>query len=130
MLNDWHMHLWLSAHLGLEAGPETHTLVDRSTPPTQGGTFEAADGAQSEAGLAAAVIIGVTSDHMSIPNEFATKYMAPSPARTVGFASVDPNTPGPRRPRRASGSPGRLTRSDNFTTKIILAHAGQPLSKP
>jgi predicted TIM-barrel fold metal-dependent hydrolase len=92
MLVDWHMHVWLPEHLGPEWGPELDRVADPANPASQGGSFDAADAARAEAGLDAAVIIGLTSKllRFGIPNEFIAEYVARDPDRTVGFASVDP----------------------------------------
>jgi predicted TIM-barrel fold metal-dependent hydrolase len=93
-LIDWHLHVWLEEHLGPEWGPELQSRYD-GQPVGEMASFEQADEARREAGVDVAVVIALTSRHlrMSIPNEFVAEYVARDPASTIGFASVDPNSP-------------------------------------
>lgn len=93
---DWHTHVWLPEHLGSEWGPELDSKSRSGTGPSTHGTYEHHTEAMSDAGITAAVVVGLTSRHlgMHIPNDYIAEYVAGNPAGLVGLASVDPNDPG------------------------------------
>ena len=92
MLIDWHMHVWLPEQLGKQWIPP---LERRYKGITRAACFERTDEARADAGLQAAVIIGLNCHHTEvvIPNEFIAEYVEPRRHDTIGFACVDPTDP-------------------------------------
>jgi predicted TIM-barrel fold metal-dependent hydrolase len=91
---DWHSHTWLPEHLGPHWGPELDANV--SAHPSQDGDWEAHEAAMTEAGVDAAVILGLVACEidLDIPNEYIAGLVERAPDRLVGFGSVDPSAPG------------------------------------
>jgi predicted TIM-barrel fold metal-dependent hydrolase len=90
-LIDWHMHIWLSEHLGPQWGPQLQARYRE--PVGDMATFELVDEARDEAGVEQAVMISLKSRllELNIPNEFIAEYVRSHSETTIGIASVDPN---------------------------------------
>lgn len=90
---DWHTHTWLPEHLGYTWGPELDANV--SAHPSEDGSWDSHQAAMREAGIEAAVIVGLVACEidLDIPNEYIAGLVAQSEIPCVGFGSVDPNDP-------------------------------------
>ncbi|MDI2099138.1 amidohydrolase family protein [Ruicaihuangia caeni] len=90
---DWHSHVWLPEHLGPVWGPELDENVHAH--PSADGSPEAHLAAMDEAGVDAAVVLGLVACEidLDIPNEFIAEHVSTDPSRLIGFGSVDPNDP-------------------------------------
>ncbi|MBL7253302.1 amidohydrolase family protein [Paractinoplanes lichenicola] len=88
---DWHSHTWLPEHLGPHWGPELDANV--SAHPSADGDWDAYEEAMREAGIDAAVILGLVACEidLDIPNEHIAGLVTKNPDKYVGFGSVDPS---------------------------------------
>jgi hypothetical protein len=86
-LIDWHTHVWLPEHLGVDHAAEMAARTGRdttATPERHRAAMEAAD---------KFVVVGIKWGRLgaNVPNEYTAKYVAQYPGRAIGFACVDPN---------------------------------------
>ena len=90
---DWHTHTWLPEHLGPVWGPEYD--ANTRAHPSRDGDWDQHAAALAEAGVDAAVVIGLVACDidLDIPNEYIAGLVERSPDSRVGFGSVDPGDP-------------------------------------
>src|SRR5207253_1095580 len=87
VLIDWHTHVWLPEHLGVDHATEMAARTGRdttATPDRHRAAVEAAD---------KFVVVGIKWGRLgaTVPNDYTAKYVAQYPGRAIGFACVDPN---------------------------------------